>query len=55
MLRFSAFFVKAGVACIEILAVQAILRNAKGIAEALEVYDLTHTKETQNVGHVRIV
>ena len=55
MLRFSALFVKGRVTGVKIFAVEAILRNAKGIAKALKVHDLAHTKKAKDVGHVGIV
>ena len=55
MLRFSALFVKGRVTGVKIFAVEAILCDAERIAKALEVHNLAHAEEAQNVDHVGIV
>ena len=51
----AASLVKRRVAGVEILAVQMLLRNAEGIAEALIVNDLALTEILDGIAHVGIV
>ena len=47
--------VKTGVERIEILAVEFVLYDAQCFAETLEVNNLTHTEELDNVADIRVL
>lgn len=49
------FLIKRGVECVEILAVEFILNDSHGVAEALEMHDLAFAEEAQGIGDVGVV
>ena len=48
-------FVKRGVECVEILAVELILNDSHSIAESLEMDYLALTEETERIGYIGII
>lgn len=52
---FSTFFVKYGIAGVEILRVELILRYAESLSESLVMNDLAFTEESDRISYIGIV
>ena len=49
------FLVKGGVISVEILGIQVILRDTKGITEALVMHDLALTQKLDGLTNIRVI